>query len=174
MESLTKTVVKNVETASVATGKFLVNPYVKSVITLMTIINLGLLTHELHPKVSMVLKSRAYRAVLGFAATFISIQRMDVSILVAVAIYFFQDFMKAVECFEVISPTFDTSLSCKDVRLEDLLNMVGGDIKVLKAKMYAAGVPLNLKLTDSDSPLIGTYLIQKDMVIPGTGCSVPK
>jgi hypothetical protein len=174
MESLTKTVVKNVETASVATGKFLVNPYVKSVITLLTIINLGLLAHELHPKVSMVLKSRAYRSVLGFAATFISIGRMDVSLLVSVAIYFFQDFMRAVECFEVISPTFNTSLSCIDVKLVDLLNMTGGDIRVLKAKMYSAGVPLNLSLSDENAALIATFLIQKDLVIPGTTCSTPK
>lgn len=174
MESLSKTVVKNAEVVKTGVGKVLLNPYVRSVITLLTIVNLGLLSYELHPKVSMVLKSRAYRSVLGFAATFISIGRMDVAALVAVAIYFFSTFMKAVESFEVISPSFDTSLSCVDVKLEDLLNMVGGDIKILKAKMYSAGVPLNLKLSDEDSPLIATFLIQKDLVIPGTKCSVPK
>ena len=74
------------------------------------------------------------------------------------------------ESFDLITFTPDVFPACKDVKVSDILANYKGDMSALKARLFSAGVPLNLALTDENAPLIATYLVnQGEMVIGRCG-----
>lgn len=78
------------------------------------------------------------------------------------------------ENFEIVKLTPNIYPGCVDIKASDLTDLYKDDIKALSQDMYNAGVPVNLKLTDFNAPLIATYLVNRGTKDIGGSCTQPK
>lgn len=77
--------------------------------------------------------------------------------IVAVVVYKLFFFVR--DGFEVITNTPAVYPGCMNTTVSDLVALFDGDVGQLQKSMYHIGVPVNIKLTDTNAPLISTYFI---------------
>lgn len=75
------------------------------------------------------------------------------------------------EGFKLIDLTPTISPQCSGLTVKDLVDLYSGDVDSLKKSMYSHGIPLDIELTDTNAPLIGTYFINRGVSIGK--CSPP-
>lgn len=100
------------------------------------------------------------KILLVFCLVFYSTRNFKTSLLAAVAFFILWGcYSMYAEGFDTISNSPDVYPGCQNTTTSDLLSLFDGDQDALKRSMASLGVPLNLTLTDENSPKIATYFI---------------
>ena len=148
-------------------------PYAKLIILYITIVSIILSIHQLPYKFKRFLNHPLSKLLITFLGVYVYTEKLNIAVifsLVSIIIYFiFNTYSK--EMFDLINPTPDSYVGCKNVTVSDLLALYKGDRNALKQSMYEYGVPLDLDLTDSNAPLIATYIMSHKNV--SVSCSNP-
>lgn len=152
----------------------LTNPIVSLIIGWIIILNV--LDSSLYLPTN--LQSLIYNPITKVLAIFIafyystgSMQTALLSTIISVIIY--KLLLMVPENFDLINITPTIIPGCTNVTVKDLLKLYGGNMDILKQKMYNSGVPLDLPLNDLNAPLISTYLINHNSGSITATCSAP-
>lgn len=130
------------------------------VLSWLIVTNIVFSVDELPDNVSDIVRHPVIKFFLTFIGVYASTKNFYVSLGSTLAFLIVYYSIKwGLEPFKLVWPETNTIPGCSDVKVSDLLALFDGDKEQLKRTMYASGVPLDLKINDTNAPLIATYLI---------------
>lgn len=150
------------------------HPVVHLIISWIIILNVIHSLDEIPMYIRHLILNPVTKVLAVFLGFFYATNNLSKSIgltLVIVILYHFFGFF--VEQFQIITQTADRMPGCVNVMVSDLMKLFNGDQSKLKQAMINSGVPYNVSLTDDNSPLIATYLVNHGYEV-GDMCAAPK
>jgi len=107
--------------------------------------------------------------------TYGSVTPAIIASVAVVVFYYAYNFVMSLmkEHFKIISPGPDVYAGCVDIKVADLLALFDGDKGKLVTTMQTIGVPEDVYITDTNAPLIATYLINFGHNVTNE-CAVPR
>lgn len=139
---------------------FVDNPIVSLIISYLVVISIIYTVEDIPVYLKNIFKNPLFKVFSIFIYVYSVTKKVDTALLTSVSIVSLFYMIKIlVENFELILPSTDSYPGCVDVKISDLLQLFDGDRSKLKKSMYISGVPLDIELTDTNAPLIATYLI---------------
>lgn len=151
------------------------NSTVSIIITFLAFVSTVLIVDSLPTKVKKTFTHPVVLFIILFINLYSSNNNLFISIGFSAAIvgvfYYIHNIFS--ENFELVAPESNVHPGCSKVTVEDLVKIFDNDKELLAKAMYAAGIPVNLKLSDSNAPLIATYLINSDYKVTES-CQAPQ
>lgn len=122
-----------------------------------------------------VIKPYLYHKLVKYVSLFLTLlfvtKDIKRSVLITVALLIIMHLFFN-ENFDTFDITSNVHPGCVDLTVKDLLALFDNDIDALKREMYRVSVPLNLTLSDTNAPLIGTYFINHGKKVTDS-CRLP-
>lgn len=149
------------------------NKFFGLVIAWIAIINVIYKFDNLSPKVQSFIISTPVQFLSIFGVIYYTIGNVKHSAMYTglLAVLFYLVTMIK-ENFDIITNTPSVMPGCANVKVNDLLALFDGDINKLKKAMSELGVPLNVSISDENSPLIASYLVNRGLEV-SKSCKSP-
>lgn len=143
--------------------KFIEKPAVAGLLKIFLILYASMIAPELPSSVTWLLDNIVTRVLVLFLIALTANKDPGLSIVLALAFVMTINFLKGKGLLEMFRIDQNTNIhtDCFDVKMQDILNVFGGDEQKMHMAMRNAVVPYNVPLTDEFAPLIATYLINK-------------
>lgn len=136
------------------------NGLVTLIISWIVIINVVHSTDSLPDSVKDALLHPVTKVASLILAIFYATGDMGMAITTTIGLVLaYKLFFMFQENFDMITLYPSVYPGCVDTKVSDLLELFSGDALALKKAMYNSGVPLQVQLTDENSPKIATYLV---------------
>jgi hypothetical protein len=151
------------------------NTILKSVFTLSLVLYAGFAAPSLPNQVLVLFENPFFRIIILALVMWNINDDPAMSIMIAMVFVMVVNTLsgrKLLEKFELLESTTNILPGCLPMTMTNILDAFEGSSVNLKQAMVHAGVPYNLKLDDSNAPIISTYLINHGYTLSDT-CQLP-